>query len=753
MASTKDQRNHQGNQPLENRTLPNLPQEIFVDILSRLPVKSLLQFKRVSKSWRSVISDPKFAIMHHKRALQDKDVCSQRQRLILSSDKLYSVQYKLPEDHEDNVTGVARELDCPFKYGAKEWNEKLEPQKEVFYIDGDDREAVEYEDPLTNNQNDWIDVIGSCNGSVCIAPKVDTLFIYNPTTGDSKKILDAPEILPAGMNMYGYGYDSFNDDYKVVKLVFCGALVRVYSLKANSWKTIGELACHETVYENGVHLKGAIHWVVWRRNGKDYLSVITSFDLAKETFTDIPIPVPGILDNNTKFGVGVMDGCLCVMNNRNGERDDFWVMKEYGVSESWTKFTLPNSYVCLKPLCFFKYNDDALLLIDGKLVLYNLTEKTCKNLIIRGVPFGVCFDADIYVESLLSPNRHNQVLKKVQPGTMAAVWRIMLGSQGLRVSTQGLGCMGMSANYGPPKPEPDMIALIHHAINRGVTFLDTSDAYGSNEVLLGKALKGGMREKAQLATKFGITLVDGKMEVRGDPAYVRAACEASLKRLDTDCIDLYYAHRIDTRVPIEVTMGELKKLVEEGKIKYVGLSEASASTIGRAHAVHPITAVQVEWSLWARDLEEEIVPTCRELGIRVVPYSPLGRGFFTSGSKLVENMSENDFRKKLPRFQPENLEHNKNVFERVSEMAARKGCTPSQLALAWVHHQGSDVCPIPGTTKIENLNKNIEALSIKLTREEMAELESYASADAVKGDRHVYMTTTWMNSETPPLSS
>ncbi|KAH7571466.1 hypothetical protein JRO89_XS04G0057300 [Xanthoceras sorbifolium] len=196
---------------------------------------------------------------------------------------------------------------------------------------------------------------------------------------------------------------------------------------------------------------------------------------------------------------------------------------------------------------------------------------------------------------------------------MATVRKIKLGSQGLQVSAQGLGCMGMSSFYGPPKPESQMIALIHHAINSGITFLDTADLYGphTNEILLGKALKGGMRERVELATKFAISFEDGKLIVRGDPAYVRAACEASLKRLDVDCIDLYYQHRVDTRVPIEVTMGELKKLVEEGKIKYVGLSEASASTIRRAHAVHPITAVQLEWSLWSRDVEEEIVPTCR----------------------------------------------------------------------------------------------------------------------------------------------
>ncbi|KAK9287839.1 hypothetical protein L1049_016281 [Liquidambar formosana] len=336
---------------------------------------------------------------------------------------------------------------------------------------------------------------------------------------------------------------------------------------------------------------------------------------------------------------------------------------------------------------------------------------------------------------------------------MATVGRIKLGSQGLEVSAQGLGCMGMSAYYGPPKPEADMIALIHHAINSGVTFLDTSDVYGpfTNEILIGKALEGGMRERVQLATKFGISFPDGKMDVRGDPPYVRAACEASLKRLQVDCIDLYYQHRIDTRVPIEVTMGELKKLVEEGKIKYIGLSEACASTIRRAHAVHPLTAVQLEWSLWTREVEEEIVPTCRELGIGIVTYSPLGRGFLSSGPKLAENLSDNDNRKTLPRFQPENVEHNKIVFERVSEMAARKGCTPAQLALAWVHHQGNDVCPIPGTTKIENFNQNIGALSVKLTPEEMSELESIASA--AKGERTWVNRTNWKYSETPALSS
>ncbi|XP_059632060.1 probable aldo-keto reductase 2 [Cornus florida] len=336
---------------------------------------------------------------------------------------------------------------------------------------------------------------------------------------------------------------------------------------------------------------------------------------------------------------------------------------------------------------------------------------------------------------------------------MAGVRRMKLGSQGLEVSAQGLGCMGMSAFYGPPKPDSDMIALIHHAIDSGVTFLDTSDVYGPfiNEILIAKAMKGGFRERTELATKFGISISDGGFQIRGDPAYVRASCEASLKRLDIDCIDLYYQHRVDTSIPIEVTMGELKKLVEEGKIKYVGLSEASASTIRRAHAVHPISAVQLEWSLWTRDSEEEVIPTCRELGIGIVAYSPLGQGFLSSGPSLVEKFSDDDFRKHLPKFQPENVEHNKNLFERVNAMAASKGCTPSQLALAWVHHQGNDVCPIPGTTKIENFKQNIGALSVQLTKEEMAELETIA--DAVKGERFGGVIISWKESNTPPLSS
>ncbi|EAY93599.1 hypothetical protein OsI_15386 [Oryza sativa Indica Group] len=333
----------------------------------------------------------------------------------------------------------------------------------------------------------------------------------------------------------------------------------------------------------------------------------------------------------------------------------------------------------------------------------------------------------------------------------AAVRRVKLGSQGLEVSAQGLGCMGMSAFHGPSKPEADMVALIHHAVAAGVTLLDTADIYGphANEALLGKALQvGSVRDNVALATKFGKFLADGKVGIRGDPAYVRAACEGSLQRLGVDCIDLYYQHRVDKKVPIEVTIDELKKLVEEGKVKYIGLCEASASTIRRAHAVHPINAVQLEWSLWSRDVEEDIIPTCRELGIGIVAYSPLGRGFSYRVKSCYHMWSLN-----LPRFQPENLEKNAKIFDRVNAMAMRKGCTAAQFALAWIHHKGDDVCPIPGTTKIENFDQNVGALSLELTRDEMAELESYAAAADVHGDRYAQMANTWKDCETPPLSS
>ncbi|MQM04422.1 hypothetical protein Taro_037222 [Colocasia esculenta] len=276
--------------------------------------------------------------------------------------------------------------------------------------------------------------------------------------------------------------------------------------------------------------------------------------------------------------------------------------------------------------------------------------------------------------------------------------RVRLGSQGFEVSKLGFGCMGLSGVYNSPVDEETGIAVILRAFEKGVTFFDTSDAYGplTNEVLLGKALERLPREQVQVATKFGIAKIElTGMTVNGTPEFVRASCEASLARLGVGYIDLYYQHRIDTTVPIEETVGELKKLVEEGKVKYIGLSEASPDTIRRAHAVHPITALQIEWSLWTRDIEEVIVPLCRELGIGIVPYSPLGRGFF-AGKAVVEGLPENSILSIHPRFSGENMEKNKILYARLRNLAEKHQCTPAQLALAWVLYQGDDVVPIPG---------------------------------------------------------
>ncbi|KAG0620461.1 hypothetical protein M758_4G217700 [Ceratodon purpureus] len=340
---------------------------------------------------------------------------------------------------------------------------------------------------------------------------------------------------------------------------------------------------------------------------------------------------------------------------------------------------------------------------------------------------------------------------------MATVPRVKLGSQGLEVSALGLGCMGMSAFYGPAKDDADMVKLIRHAVDLGVTFFDTADMYGpyTNEVLLGKAIKD-IRDKVQIATKFAFSRdANGNVSIRGDPEYVRASCEGSLKRLGVDCIDLYYQHRVDQRVPIEITVGEMKKLVEEGKVKYIGLSEASASDIRRAHAVHPITAVQIEWSLWVRELESDIIPVCRELGIGVVPYSPLGRGFI-AGTK-IEELANDDFRKvAVPFFQGDNLEKNKLLLERVAKIAEEKKCSTSQLALAWVIQKGAPTTvPIPGTTKIANLEANVGALGVELTEVDMKALEEAVPATDVAGTRYTAasLRSTWQNARSPPLSS
>jgi len=257
-----------------------------------------------------------------------------------------------------------------------------------------------------------------------------------------------------------------------------------------------------------------------------------------------------------------------------------------------------------------------------------------------------------------------------------------------------------------------------------------------------------------VATKFGNLMEDGQMKVRGNPEYVREACQGSLQRLGVDCIDLYYQHRVDTSLPIEITVGAMKQLVEEGKVKYLGLSEASADTIRRAHAVHPITAVQLELSLWSRDVEDEIIPTCRELGIGIVTYSPLGRGFF-SGKAVLETLESHDRRLGLPRFSAENLEKNKALYEAVANLAKKKKCTPGQLALAWVQHQGDDVVAIPGTTKQANFDENIGACHVSLSKEEVKEVADVVPYDMVHGGRYNEASSkhTWMNSDTPPLST
>ncbi|XP_052208646.1 perakine reductase-like [Diospyros lotus] len=280
--------------------------------------------------------------------------------------------------------------------------------------------------------------------------------------------------------------------------------------------------------------------------------------------------------------------------------------------------------------------------------------------------------------------------------------------------------------------------IIKEAFHKGITFFDTADVYGDdhdNEIVVGKALKQLPREQIQVATKFGFSMSDGnRFVIKGTPDYVRQCCEASLKWLGVDYIDLYFQHRVDLSVPIEDTMGELKKLVEEGKIRYIGLSEASADTIKRANVVHPITAVQMEYSPWTREVKEDIIPLCRELGIGIVAYSPLGHGLF-GGKGVVENLCKESVLAMNPRFMGENLERNKGIYIRVADLAAKCGCSPPQLALAWLLHQGNDVVPIPGTTKINNLNANIGSLEVKLTPGDLKEISDAIPMDKVAGER------------------
>jgi aryl-alcohol dehydrogenase-like predicted oxidoreductase len=322
--------------------------------------------------------------------------------------------------------------------------------------------------------------------------------------------------------------------------------------------------------------------------------------------------------------------------------------------------------------------------------------------------------------------------------------------QGLEVSAQGLGCMGMSQVYGPAD-ETESLATIDRALELGVTFLDTADVYGlgHNEELVGRAI-AGRRDEVVLATKFGIVRRSDDKTFRGingRPEYVRSACDASLDRLGVDHIDLYYQHRADPNVPIEDTVGAMAELVRAGKVRHLGLSEAAADTIRRAHAVHPISALQSEWSLWSRDIEDEAVPAARNLGVGLVPYSPLGRGLLTGQIRTADDLSRGDFRRGTPRFEGDNFDRNLQVVERLQTIATEKDVTPGQLALAWVQAQGDDVAPIPGTKRRAYLEENVAALDVELTNDDMAELEAVASTRAVSGARAADME--WVAGLTP----
>ena len=313
-----------------------------------------------------------------------------------------------------------------------------------------------------------------------------------------------------------------------------------------------------------------------------------------------------------------------------------------------------------------------------------------------------------------------------------------LGGSGLEVSAIGLGCMGMSEFYGP-SDDASSINVLHHAIDLGVTFWDTADMYGTgrNEQLVGRALRG-RRDRVVLATKFALQRgPDGSfIGISGRPEYVRAACDASLTRLGVDHVDLYYQHRVDPEVPIEDTVGAMAELVEAGKVLHLGLSEAGAATLRRAAAVHPIAALQSEWSLWSRDVEDDIVPACRELGIGLVAYSPLGRGFLTGAIRRVEDLADDDWRRSNPRFAGENLERNLALVARVERLAADKGCTPAQLALAWVLAQGPDVVPIPGTRSRTRLDENAAAITVALSTDELAAINELIPKDMAAGTRY-----------------
>ena len=325
----------------------------------------------------------------------------------------------------------------------------------------------------------------------------------------------------------------------------------------------------------------------------------------------------------------------------------------------------------------------------------------------------------------------------------------VLGSQGLKVSEIGLGCMGLSDFYSTSgATEGEAISLIHLALDLGVSFLDTSDAYGphTNEITVGKALKG-RRDGVVVATKFGIVRQPGSQVrgIDGRPEYVRSACDASLARLGVDVIDLYYQHRVDPNTPIEETVGAMAELVKLGKVRYLGLSEAAPATLRRAHKVHPISALQTEYSLWSREPEDEIIPTLRELDIGFVPYSPLGRGFLAGRFKSPSDLAPDDWRRESPRFRSENFARNLAVVEQIHSIASEKGCTPSQLALAWILERGANFAPIPGTTSPARLRENVASAAVQILRRDIERIEAVAPRGIAQGDRYHPQMMAYLN--------